>query len=77
MIRAKVYVVEQKWIAPLLRGHVRIRNLPADGDIIGVYSGGKDLDVHIHSTTFPKVRATEMPPRIVAVIEFNRSPEHE
>lgn len=71
--QTRVYVIDKRHLAALLRGEGRIANLPFDAELVG-FSPGQDnaLGVLYYSGTFKAVPAGEQLPSVPAV--FGRHP---
>lgn len=72
-MRAKVYRLDARHMIPLLRGEVRILNLPAKCEYLGHAfcqdRAGKCVGVLIQSDTFDDVRSAIELPVVIAMVE--------
>lgn len=73
MSAAKVYRIAPAQILALVTGRARIRNLPADAQMVGFSpchdKQGQCLGLRVHSASFTHVAHGEQLPVVVAVIE--------
>lgn len=74
--QVKVYAVDQQHILSVLRGEMRIRNLPSDAQVVTALPVGNRIGIRFHSAQFPSVPSYEPLPLVTAVFERIR-PEKE
>lgn len=68
---AKVYLLDLRQIARVLRGEARVRNLPADAEIVALHVEGNDLGLRVHSASFPPSAHGERLPVVSAVLNID------
>lgn len=66
---AKVYLITREQLARVMRGETRVRNLPADAEIVALHAEGEDLGLRVHSAQFAAVPKGARLPVVVAVTD--------
>lgn len=67
--QVRVYVIPAADLLALLRGQVRISNLPSDGSFTGWHAAGNSIGIGIHSASFRPVAQGEQLPLVTAWLE--------
>jgi hypothetical protein len=65
----KLFVLDRAQIDLLLRGQARLRNLPADGQIVGASPLGREVGFTVYSASYPHTDPREPLPTVTAVLE--------
>lgn len=69
MRRAKVYLVPKACLLEVLRGEKKVRNFPADAELVAADCGVSGLGIRVHSQSFDEVAPGEQLPVVTAVLE--------
>jgi hypothetical protein len=71
--QVKVLVLDAKSLIPLMRGEVRVRNLPSDAVAVAaqVDLTSRSIGIRVHSQSFPTVDFGSPIPTMTAVVELN------
>jgi len=67
--QVKVFVLDKRQFNLLLRGQARVRNLPADGDIVSASHVGSQLGFLVYSANYPHADPRAPLPTVTAVLE--------
>lgn len=67
--QVKVFVLDKSQFNLLLRGKARVRNLPADGDIVSASHVGPMLGFLVYSASYPHADMKLPLPTVTAVLE--------
>ena len=67
--QVKVFVLDKSQFNLLLRGQARVRNLPADGDIVSASHLGTRLGFLVYSPSYPHADPRQPLPTVTAVLE--------
>jgi hypothetical protein len=65
----KLFVLERAQVDLLLRGQARLRNLPADGQIVAAAPLGRGVGFTVFSASYPHTDPREPLPAVTAVLE--------
>ena len=65
----KVFILDKRQFNLLLRGQARVRNLPADGDIVSASHYGGQLGFLVYSPSYPHADPRVPLPTVTAVLE--------
>jgi hypothetical protein len=67
--QVKVFVLDKRQFNLLLRGEARVRNLPADGDVVCASHVGSQLGFMVFSPSYPHADPRVPLPTVTAVLE--------
>ena len=67
--QVKVFVLDKSQFNLLLRGQARVRNLPADGNIVSASHVGPQLGFLVYSPSYPHADPRQPLPTVTAVLE--------
>jgi hypothetical protein len=67
--QVKIFLLEKEHFNLLLRGQLRVRNLPQDGDVVGVTHLGARLGFTVFSPGYAHADPLRPLPTVQAVVE--------
>ena len=69
MSQLKLFVLDRAQVDLLLRGRARLRNLPADGQIVAAAPLGREVGFTVYSASYAHANPREPLPTVTAVLE--------
>jgi hypothetical protein len=65
----KLFVLDRAQVDLLLHGRARLRNLPADGQIVAAAPQGRGLGFTVYSASYPHADPRDPLPVVTALLE--------
>jgi len=65
----RLFVLDHAQVNLLLRGRARLRNLPADGQLVAAAPLGREVGFTVYSASYPHADPRDALPTVTAVLE--------